>query len=210
MSAKTQKRTLPREILTDAEAEAVLEECGETLSGLRNRALFLLLDGTGCRIGEALGLEPRDIDWTERVVNIRHGKGNKQRVVPVSSRALDAVQTWMRLRSIAGIGPGAHVCCNLRGKKMSSAYVRKVLPKFAARAGIAKRVHPHGFRHRFTTRMVRKGVVVTSVSQVLGHTNLATTHRYCTRLGAGPALDDVRRALRAMDRGRGLALQPEV
>jgi site-specific recombinase XerD len=200
-----QKRTLPREILTDAEAEAILGECGETLSGLRNRAVILLLDGTGCRIAEVLGLEPRDIDWTEHVVNVRHGKGNKQRVVPVSSRALEAVEAWMRLRSVAGIGPEAHVCCNLKGKRLSSAYVRKLLPKLATRAGVAKRVHPHGFRHRFTTRMVRKGVVVTSVSQVLGHSNLATTHLYCSRLGAGPALDDVRRALRAMDRGRGLA-----
>lgn len=198
------KRTLPREILTDAEAEAVLAECGETLSGMRDRALILLLDGTGCRVSEVLALEPKDIDWEHRTANVRRGKGSKQRVVPVSRRALEAVQDWLRLREVGGIGPDAPVCCNLRGVQMSSSYVRKRLPRLAGKAGVPKRTHAHGYRHRFTVRLVRKRVPVTSVRDVLGHSNLVTTHGYCTRLGAGPALDDVRRALRAIDRGRGL------
>jgi len=198
------KRTLPRELLTDSEAEAVLAECEETLSGMRDRALILLLDGTGCRISEALSLEPRDIDWEHRTANVRRGKGAKQRVVPVSRRALDAVSDWLRLRTVGGIGPDAPVCCNLKGVRMSSSYVRKRLPRLAGRAGVTKRTHAHGYRHRFTTRLVRKGVVVTSVQQVLGHSSVAVTDTYCKRLGTGPAMDDVRRALRAMDRGRGL------
>ena len=197
------KRTLPREILTDAEVEALLDECGETLAGLRNRALIRLLDGTGLRISEALDLEPWDIDWHNRLVNVRHGKGDRQRIVPVSRRALDAVRDWMRARSYIGIDEDANVLCNLKGRRLSSSYIRRRLPVLAERAGIAKRTHAHGFRHRFTTRLIRRKVVITSVSQVLGHTNLATTHNYCTRLGAGPAIDDVRTALRELDRGRG-------
>lgn len=199
------RRTLPREILTDAEVAALLDECGETLAGLRNRALIRLLDGTGLRISEALDLEPRDIDWDDRLVNVRHGKGDRQRVVPVGRGPLDAVQDWMRARSYIGIDPEAPICCNLNGRRLSTSYVRKRLPVLAERAGIAKRTHAHGFRHRFTTRLIRRKVVITSVSQILGHTNLATTHRYCTRLGSGPAIDDVRTALRELDRERGRA-----
>ncbi len=202
----TKKPAFAREILSDAEAEAVLAECEESLSGLRDRALILFLDGSGCRISEALELEPRDLYWNARTANVRCGKGGKQRIVPVSRRALDAVSDWIRLRMVGGIGTAAHVFCNLKGVRMSSSYVRKRLPRLAAKAGVAKRTHPHGYRHRFTTRMVRRGVVVTSVQQVLGHSSVAVTDTYCRRLGAGPALNDVRRALRAMDRGRGLAM----
>lgn len=199
------RRTLPREILTDAEVEALLAECGETIAGIRNRALIRLIDGTGLRISEALDLEPRDIDWDSRLVNVRHGKGDRQRVVPIGRKTLEAVEDWMRARSYVGIAPEAPVLCNLRGRRLSTSYVRKKLPDLADEAGIAKRTHAHGFRHRFTTRLIRRKVVITSVSQILGHTNLATTHRYCTRLGSGPAIDDVRGALRELDRGRGVA-----
>ena len=204
------RRPLAREILTSDEVASLLEQCGETVAGLRNRALIMLLDGTGLRISEALALEPRDLDWDEGLVNVRHGKGDKQRVVPVARRTLDAVQDWMRARSYVGIRPDAPVCSNLGGTHLSDSYVRKRLHQLAANAGIAKRTHPHGLRHRFATRLVRRGVVITSVSQVLGHSNLAVTHRYCARLGAGPALDDVRKALRALDRGRGHALLMKV
>lgn len=199
------KRSLPRELLTDEESDRLLEQCDGSLVGLRNRALLLLLEGTGCRISEVLALEPRDLDWETRRANVRHGKGDRQRVVPVARRALGAVRTWLVERQAAGIAPEAHVCCNLSGGRLSSSYARKLMPKLADLAQIKKRVHPHGFRHRFTVRMIRAGVPLTSVSQVLGHSSLVTTHRYCARLGAGPAIEDVRRALRELDRGRGLS-----
>lgn len=198
-------RSLPRELLTDEESDRLLAQCGETPTGLRNRALILLLEGTGARIAEVLALEPRDVDWEARRANVRHGKGNRQRVVPVAARALQAVRVWLVARLGAGIPAGAPVCCNLRGGRLSTSYARKLLPKLAKAAGIAKRVHPHAFRHRFTVSLIQAGVPFVSVSQALGHRNLQTTHRYCARLGTGPAIREVRAALRAIDRGRGRA-----
>lgn len=188
-------RTLPREILTDAESDALLEQCDGSRVGLRNRAMLLLLEGTGCRISEALALEPRDFDWDEEVVNVREGKGGKQRLVPVAPEALVATRTWLDARRRYGIGGRAPVCCNARGTALARSYVRRLIPTLARQAGIRKRVHAHGFRHRFTVRLVRHGVVITSVCYVLGHESVATTHDYCTRIGASHAIDDVRAVL---------------
>lgn len=198
-------RTLPRELLTDEESDRLLEQCGTSLAGLRNRALLLLLEGTGLRIAEALALEPRDLDWDSRRANVRHGKGNRQRLVPVAAKAIRAVDRWLKVRAQNGIKGDAPVCCNLQGGRLSTSYARKLLPRLAEAAGITKRVHPHAFRHRFTVRLIRSGVPLTSVSKALGHSSLATTHRYCARLGAGPAVEDVRAALIELDRGRGSA-----
>jgi site-specific recombinase XerD len=199
----TAKRSLPRELLTDEESDRLLEQCDSSPTGLRNRTLLLLLEGTGCRIAEVLALEPRDLDWDTRRANVRHGKGNKQRVVPVATKALRMTKRWLRARQKAGIRTDAPVCCNRAGGHLSTSYVRKLLPKLAQRAGITKHVHPHCFRHRYTVRLMRAGVALPSISQALGHSSLATTHRYFARLGAGPAIKNVRAALRAIDRGRG-------
>lgn len=190
-------RTLPREILTDAESDALLDQCDGSRVGLRNRAMLLLLEGTGCRIGETLALEPRDFDWDEEIVNVRRGKGDKQRVVPISPEALVATRTWLDARSRFGIGARAPVCCNAKGTSLAPSSVRRLISTLARKTGIRKRVHAHGFRHRFTVRLVRHGVVITSVSYVLGHDSVATTHDYCVSIGASHAIDDVRAVLDA-------------
>jgi integrase/recombinase XerD len=190
-----QKRTLPREILTDAESDALMAQCDATPIGMRNRAMLLLLEGTGCRISEVMAFAPRDFDFAEELANVRCGKGNKQRVVAVSPEALVAVRAWLDERTKLGIATDAPVCCDMRGKALKPGMARALLPTLAARAGIRKRVHPHGFRHRFTVRLVRHGVTLPSVSWVLGHSNIKITDTYCRRIGASHAIDDVRKAL---------------
>lgn len=185
------KRTLPREILTDAESDALLEQCDASLEGMRDRVLLLLLEGTGCRISEVLALEPRDIDWTEELANVRHGKGDKQRVVAVAPETLVAIRAWLDVRHKRNIPKNAPIV------GMQPDQARKRVRELAKRAGVRKRVHPHGFRHRFTVRLVRHGVPITSVSVALGHSNIATTHTYCQRIGASSAIDDVLAALDA-------------
>jgi len=172
-----------------------MEQCDATPLGIRNRAFLLLLEGTGARISEALAFDPRDFDWDQERVNIRRAKGNKQRVVPVAPEALVDTRAWLDARTKHGISARAHICCSLRGKGISPSHGRRLVSQIAKRAGIRKRVHPHGFRHRYTIRLVRYGVPITSVQHALGHENLATTHEYCQRIGVGPAIDDVRAML---------------
>jgi integrase/recombinase XerD len=173
----------------------LLEQCDATPEGMRNRCLLLLMEGTGCRVSEVVALAPRDIDHEQEQANVRHGKGSKQRVVAVAPETLVAIQAWLDARAELGIGQWAPICCDLDGTALKPDKVRKLLHALAAAAGIRKRVHPHGFRHRFTARLVRHGVPITSVSTQLGHSSIATTHTYCQRLGVGQAIEDVQRAL---------------
>jgi site-specific recombinase XerD len=194
------KRTLPRELLTDEESDALLAQCDDSAVGLRNRALILLLEGTGCRISEVLALEPRDVEWAEETVHVRHGNGGHERVIPASPEALVATRSWLEARAGHGIPGDAVVCCGLHGRPLSAPYVRRLLSGLGERAGILKRVHAHGLRYRFTARLVRHGVVITSMSYVLGHQSIASTYEHLRQLGLDHALDDVQRALDAKDR----------
>jgi len=189
------RRRLPRELLTDEESDCLLEQCDGSPMGMRNRALLLLLEGTGCRISEVLALDPRDIDHDEELANVRCGKGGKQRVVAVAPETLVAVRALLEARAEIGIAADAPIICDRRGRRVRSEYTRALIPRLAKQAGIRKRVHAHGFRHRFTVRLVRHGVPLPSVSHALGHGNIATTNTYCQRIGASHAIDDVLQAL---------------
>jgi integrase len=191
----SRKRTLPREILTDDESDRLVEQCGPDPEGMRNRALILLFEGTACRVSEVVALEPRDIDWTEEQANVRHGKGDEQGIVQVAPEALVATRAWLDARVELGIPADVPVCCELDGSPLKPDKVRKTLHKLAKQAGIRKRVHPHGFRHRLSVRLVRAKVPLPSVSAQLRHRNIATTHTYLQRIGASQAIDDVLAAL---------------
>lgn len=195
MNQKRTRRTLPREILTDAESDRLVEQCGPDSEGMRNRALILLMEGTACRVSEVVALEPKDIDWDEEQANVRHGKGDEQGIVQVAPEALVATRAWLDARAGLGIASDAPICCELDGTPLKPDKVRKTLHKLARQAGIRKRVHPHGFRHRLSVRLVRAKVPLTSVSIQLRHKSIATTHTYLQRIGASQAIDDVLAAL---------------
>lgn len=194
------KRSLPRELLTDEESDRLLEQCDGSLVGLRNRALLLLLEGTGCRISEVLALEPRDLDWEAGTVHVREGHGGHERVVSASPEALVATRTWLEERRVRGVPEGSPLCCGVRGGPLTASYARRLLSQLGRDAGLRKRVHAHGLRHRFTARLVRHGVIITSVSYALGHQSVASTYEYLRQLGLDHALDDVQRALDTQDR----------
>lgn len=189
------RRTLPREILTDAESDDLVAQCGPDPEGMRNRCLILLLEGTACRVSEVVALEPRDINWEQEQANVRHGKGDEQGIVQVAPEALVATRAWLDARSELGIEANTQICCELNGAPLHPDKVRKLLHKLAKQAGIRKRVHPHGFRHRLSVRLVRAKVPLTSISTQLRHRNIATTHTYLQRIGASQAIDDVLAAL---------------
>jgi len=189
------KRTLPREILTDDESDRLVAQCGPDHEGMRNRCLILLLEGTACRVSEVVALEPKDIDWAEEQANVRRGKGDEQGIVQVAPEALVATRAWLDARGELGIPADAPICCGMDGAPLHPDKVRKTLHKLARQAWIRKRVHPHGFRHRLSVRLVRAKVPLTSVSIQLRHKNIATTHTYLQRIGASQAIDDVLAAL---------------
>ncbi|HJR36803.1 MAG TPA: site-specific tyrosine recombinase XerD [Nocardioidaceae bacterium] len=165
-----------------ADIEAILDAAGSpgTALALRDRALLELLYGTGARISEAVGLDLDDLDPEQGTVLLR-GKGSKERIVPVGSFALDAVQSYLvRGRpELSAVGRGLPaVFLNARGGRLSRQSAWTVLAKAADRAGVTAEVSPHTLRHSFATHLLDGGADVRVVQELLGHASVTTTQVY--------------------------------
>ncbi len=165
-----------------SDVEAILAAAGEAGTALakRDRALLEFLYGTGARISEAVGLDIDDFDADERSVLLR-GKGSKQRIVPVGSVAIAAIQDYLtagRPALASAKTPNAAMFLNARGGRLSRQSAWTVLVKAAERAGIAADVSPHTLRHSFATHLLDGGADVRVVQELLGHASVTTTQVY--------------------------------
>lgn len=182
----------PAEPLTDEEARAIIDAIpGRGPLALRNRALLALLWRTGLRISEALALHPRDLDDALTTVHVRNGKGSRDRRVAWAGGEAERahMRAWLDARKRLGLNGRQPVFCSVSrgatrrpGEPMSSAYVRRLLPRLAERAGIDKRVHAHGFRHSHATSLVSARAPLHVISGQLGHASTATTDTYLSKL----------------------------
>ena len=160
----------PAEVLTPSEVTSILAQCSRRApSGIRNRALLTLLYRAGLRISEALALRPADVDLEKRTIRVLHGKGNKATTRGFHPSATDALARWIDTRKARGIRRGAPLFCTLQGGAMDAEYVRQVLHRLGDRAGVEKRVHPHGLRHTFAFELEDAGTPLVTISKLLGH-----------------------------------------
>lgn len=178
-------KRLPKAISTH-EVELLLEAAGagDGPGPLRDRALLELLYSTGARISEAVNLDIDDLDLTPGTASVRlFGKGSKERVVPVGSYAVEALEAYLvRGRasfSSAGRGTPA-VFLNTRGDRLSRQSAWAVLRSSAERAKLpgAAHVSPHTLRHSFATHLLSGGADVRVVQELLGHASVTTTQIY--------------------------------
>jgi len=147
----------PPEVLSDAEAIALMRACSSRApTGIGNRALIAVLWRCGLRISEALGLELRDVDLQAGTVRVRHGEGDRSRTVGLDEPTAALLARWLDRRRALGPGPRAPIFCTLAGGAIDTSYVRRLLPRLAARAGITRRVHAHGLRHTYASELARE------------------------------------------------------
>jgi integrase/recombinase XerD len=146
-------------------------------AGLRSRALLELLYATGARISEAVGLDVDDLDTEQRCV-LLSGKGGKQRVVPVGSYAIEAVQAWLENGRPALSPRGPALFVNARGGRLSRQTAWTLLRVAASRAGIESSVSPHVLRHSYATHLLDGGADIRVVQELLGHASVTTTQVY--------------------------------
>ena len=182
----TRGKLLPPEVLTEGEVRALIGACSKRgVTGHRNRALLAILWRTGVRISEALELRPHDVDFKNGTVRVRLGKGLKPRTTVLSDLdALPLVDRWLEERGkLQTVGQGAPLFCTLRGTPTDTSYVRHLMPRLAKRAGLERRVHPHGLRHTHAAGLAMVGVPVLAIQQQLGHHSLTTTASYLRKVG---------------------------
>ncbi len=185
-------RDRPIEILEASEVLALVTACSSKApSGIRNRALLLMLWRAGLRISEALALRPRDLDPAQGSVQVLNGKGGKARTVGLDPMAFAVIERWLDIRAKRGFPPTAPVFCTLKGQLMIPSYVRSLLPRLALKAGLSKRVHAHGLRHTFAAELAREGVPMNQIQKQLGHSSLAITSRYLDHISPAELLDTI-------------------
>jgi integrase/recombinase XerD len=147
--------------------------------GKRDRALLELLYATGCRASEVSGMRLADLHLAERYCTC-HGKGNKQRVVPLGRRAIEALGAWLdgpRAQWTATVAAD-WVVVSARGNRLSRMRIWEIVRQHATAAGIPADIGPHTLRHSFATHLVAGGVDLRHVQEMLGHSSIATTQRY--------------------------------
>jgi len=184
---------LDADLLTAQEIEFLMRQCSRRApTGVRNRALIAVLWRCGLRVGEARGLAVKDFDPDSGTLVIQRGKGGKRRVVGVDAGTVALVGRWLDVRRKRGIPGDAPLFCSLAGGPLDLSYVRHLLPRLARKAGIERRVHAHGLRHAFAVDLVRSGAPLYVVRDALGHSSVATTQVYLSRVGAHEAVDAMR------------------
>jgi site-specific recombinase XerD len=194
LASPADTRRLDADLPTPDEVEALIRVCSRRApTGVRNRAMIALAWRSGLRIGEVLALKPKDIDLDGGTVTVQHGKGDKRRVVGLDAGTAALTAQWLDVRRKRGINRRASVFCTLDGSAIDQSYVRHLLPRLAAKAGIEKRIHAHGLRHAYAAALEREGATISMIRDLLGHSSAAVTDRYLRRLGAGEAVEFARK-----------------
>ena len=193
-SSSTSSRRRPPEVLSEAEAVALIKACSARApTGIRNRALIAVLWRSGLRISEALALELRDVDLEAGTLRVRHGKGDKSRTVGVDEQTAALLARWLDRRR--RLSPGARaeflVHLGMTGRLLVSG-TPAVLGLVAAQAGIDRRVHAHGLRHTYAAELARERTPINVIRDALGHTSLAVTDRYLRDVAPMHVIDTIR------------------
>jgi site-specific recombinase XerD len=182
--------TLPAEILTPEEVLGILEECRDATTGIRDRALITIMYRSGLRVSEALSLEPKDVDLGIGAIQVLHGKGDQRRTVGIDPGASPVIEHWVEVRQERLAPPrGVPLFCSQKCRRMSKSMVREMLIRNAGRAGIEKRVHPHGLRHTMAYELLMEGVPIPIIQRQLGHASLQTTDTYLSHIAPKQVLE---------------------
>jgi len=159
--------------------DAAMPECSAFTE--RDQAILELLYGCGIRNSELIGINVDDIRWSNELVLVR-GKGRKERFVPFGDSAKAAVQAYLPARQRV-LGETKRtteraLLINLRGSRLTTRSVGRIVKQIAVARGLSPDVHPHTLRHAFGTHMLEEGADLRAIQEMLGHERLSTTQRY--------------------------------
>ena len=168
------------EVLSTAEVD-LLEQAIDLSKweGHRNRAIIEVLFSCGLRVSELTNLKLSNLYIEEQYIRVM-GKGSKERLVPISPRALDELNYWFSDRNVMKIKPGEedYVFLNRRGQHLTRTMILIMIKRYALEAGIKKTISPHTLRHSFATSLLEGGADLRAIQAMLGHESIGTTEIY--------------------------------
>ena len=168
------------EVLTIEEIDRIISTVDmEKKEGQRNRAILETLYSCGLRVSELCNLKISDLYFEEGFIKVE-GKGSKQRLVPISPRAIKEIKYWFADRNLGKIKKGYedYVFLARWGNRISRIMVFHMIKELAEKAGITKNISPHTFRHSFATHLLEGGANLRAIQCMLGHESIATTEIY--------------------------------
>jgi integrase/recombinase XerD len=175
---------LPKVLTRDEVNRLLAQPSGTSPAALRDRALLETMYACGLRASEAITLALSELDLELGMLRAR-GKGSKERLVPVGSKAIETLGTYLeRARpQLVGLHDESHVFVNLRGTGLTRQGLYKIVQGHARSAGLDQRMSPHTLRHTFATHLLAGGCDLRSLQEMLGHADIGTTQIY-THLSA--------------------------
>lgn len=168
------------EVLTVEEIDQLIEAIDRSApQGQRNRAILETLYSCGLRVSELCHLKLSDLYFDEQFIKVE-GKGSKQRLVPISPRAIREIRLYLPDRNLTDIKPGYEdfVFISQRGKNLSRIMVFHIIKELTTSIGLKKNVSPHTFRHSFATHLLEGGANLRAIQAMLGHESIGTTEIY--------------------------------
>ncbi len=175
-----QEKRLPK-CLDLEQVQKLLDAPGDAdILSARDKAMLEVLYSSGIRVSELVELKMEDIDLNEGVLRVT-GKGRKDRLTPIGSQAIKAIQKYLEMRAAdpkLGMEAGTRVFLNKHGESLSTRSVRRKLDKYLVQAGLDPGISPHTLRHSFATHLLNNGADLRSVQELLGHQSLSTTQIY--------------------------------
>jgi integrase/recombinase XerD len=172
-------RRIPSTLTCEEIARLITSPVGGDPTALRDRAILELFYSSGLRVSELGGLRLQQVDLENGFLRVV-GKGAKERVVPVGTKALVAVKTWIAAGrpSLVTSRTGSHLFINQRGGSISRVGLWMIVKKHANRAGLSRNVKPHALRHSFATHLLSGGADLRIIQEMLGHSSISTTQIY--------------------------------
>ena len=219
VGAPRKDQTLPSHLPADDMDRLLAEPDTDTIGGRRDRAILELFYASGLRLSELVGLDLDDTNLSSRVVRVR-GKGGKERLVPFNRSAANAIRAMLAdgkgkgqrsegrgegegAREKGRFGSGARfrrhgprrqpLFLNLRGQRLTTRSVDRIVRRYVEQAAIAGGISPHALRHTFATHLLQAGADLRAIQELLGHARLSTTQRY-THLDVGRLMDVYKKA----------------
>jgi len=173
------ERYLPETLSAPEVERLIAAAAGKTPLEIRDRAIVELLYASGLRVSELCGVRLENLDLDEGFIRVI-GKGNKQRLVPVGTRARDALRRYLDAGrpALTGKKTGGEIFLSVRGRRLTIQRIWQLLAELGRRAGLDKAVHPHMLRHSFATHLLGGGADLRVIQEMLGHADISTTQIY--------------------------------
>ncbi|HNV87594.1 MAG TPA: tyrosine recombinase XerC [Methylotenera sp.] len=178
LRAPKSPKTLPQ-ALSIEQAVKLVDISDDDILGIRDHAILELFYSSGLRLSEVVNLNIDVLDFSDGTVIVT-GKGNKTRIVPLGSHAIEAIQKWLQTRSQILINNPSEkaVFIGLQGRRISARNIQYRLKEWSVKQGINSSVHPHMLRHSFATHVLQSSGDLRAVQEMLGHANISTTQVY--------------------------------